>query len=197
MNRIKLNKIGILGGTFDPVHYGHLETAKSLMKIRNLSKIIFVPCNISPHKTGIASSPPEHRLKMLELALANYTGFEYSGYEINKGDISFTLDTLRHFKKLYNNIELIIGFDNIIKFDDWKQPDEIFRLAEVVVMKRKTDTTVAAHKYFRMATFVETPRVDISSTEIRNRIAGGKSIEGLVTPEVEKYIFENKLFNTR
>jgi len=189
------NKIGVLGGTFDPIHLGHLITAQSVLEQRNLRKIIFIPCNISPHKTVIKSAPPQHRLKMLSLALEDYPDFEFSSYEIDKGDVSYTLDTLLELKKTYSKIELIIGFDNLITFDTWREPDKILELADLVVMKRSSDIEIKkAHKYFGEAIYVQTPTIEISSTEIRRRIKQNMTITNLVPDKVKEYIFEHKLY---
>ncbi len=189
------SKIGIIGGTFDPIHIGHLITAQYVLEQRKLQKIIFIPCNISPHKTAIKSTEPFHRLEMLRLALQDYPNFEYSSYEIDKGDISFTLDTLLEFKKTYSEIELIIGFDNLFSFDTWREPDKILELAKLVVMKRSFEKEVKQiHKYFGEANYVQTPTIDISSTEIRKRIRNKQQITGLVPKEVKEYIKKFNLY---
>ncbi len=188
-------KIGILGGTFDPVHIGHLITAQYVLEQRKLQKIIFIPCNISPHKTAIKSTEPFHRLEMLRIALEDYPQFEYSSYELDKGDVSYTLDTLIEFEKSYSDMELIIGFDNLFSFDTWREPDKILELAKLVVMKRSVEKEVKQmHKYFGEAIYVETPTIEISSTEIRRRIIANKPITGLVPENVKEYIQKYKLY---
>ena len=114
-----MKTIGVYGGSFDPIHIGHLVTTRFVYEQRDLGKIIFMPCNISPLKTSNALSSPEHRLKMLELALEPFPFFEVSDYEILKGDVSYTLDTLLELKKTYDSIELIIGYDNLVIFYKW------------------------------------------------------------------------------
>jgi nicotinate-nucleotide adenylyltransferase len=123
-----MSKVGIFGGTFDPIHHGHLITAQSVREIRNLDKIIFIPSFISPHKSDVISVSPEHRLKMLKLAVEGVDFFEVSDYEINREGISYTIDTLKEFKKKYDELEFIIGYDNIFKFHSWKEPDQIILL---------------------------------------------------------------------
>ena len=189
------SKIGIFGGTFDPIHLGHLITAQYVLEQRKLQKIIFIPCNISPHKTMIKSTTSFHRLKMLRIALKDYPYFEYSAYEIDKGEISYTLDTLNELKKNYSEIELIIGFDNLISFDTWREPDKILELAKLVVMKRSVEKEVKQiHKYFGEAIYVQTPTIEISSTEIRRRIIANKPITGLVPEKVKEYIQQFNLY---
>ena len=120
-----MSSIGIIGGTFDPIHFGHLITAQAVKEIRKLEKIIFIPCNISPHKKENESQNSFHRYEMIRQAVQKTKGLEVSDFEINKGGISYTIDTLNYFRKKYQDIELIIGFDNLLKFDSWKDPDEI------------------------------------------------------------------------
>jgi len=187
--------IGILGGTFDPVHIGHLITAQYVLEQRKLQKIIFIPCNISPHKTTIKSTEPFRRLEMLRIALEDYPKFEYSSYELDKGDVSYTLDTLIELGKSYSDIELIIGFDNLFSFDKWREPDKILELAKLVVMKRSVEKEVKQiHKYFGEAIYVDTPTIEISSTEIRRRIIAHKPITGFVPEKVKKYIQQFNLY---
>ena len=184
-----MDAVGIIGGSFDPIHLGHLITAQSILEKRKLSKIIFIPCNISPHKPAFEYSLGIHRIRMLSLALGNFSRFEISDYEINKGEISYTIDTLRHFKEQYDNIELIIGYDNLIVFDEWREPDEILKLATLVVLKRRTDFEIKKlHKYFGEAIYVDTPVIEISATEIRNRVRKNLAIDFLVPEKVNNYI---------
>lgn len=190
-----MSKIGIFGGTFDPIHHGHLITAQSVREIRNLDKIIFIPTYISPHKTNVKTSSPEDRLNMIKLSIEGVDFFEVSDFEIKKHDVSYTVDTLREFKKHYDEIELIIGYDNIFKFYTWKEPDEIMKLARVIVLKRKSSQPVEfIDKYVEQATFVQTRGIEISATDIRHRVHQGLPIHYLVPKEVEKYILEHKLY---
>lgn len=190
-----MNKIGIYGGSFDPIHIGHLITAQRILEIRELSKIIFVPCHISPHKPSFDYSSGEHRSKMISLAIESIPHFEVSDFEVSKGDISYSIDTIRHFKQSCDNIELIIGFDNLISFDTWREPDNILKLAELIVLKRKSEMDIHQfHKYYGEAVFVDTPVIEISSTEIRKRIKENQSIDFLVTEKVKDYIYQNGLY---
>jgi len=128
-----LSTVGIFGGTFDPIHLGHLITAQTLLETRKLKKIIFVPAYIAPHKIKYDYSAPEHRYKMTEMAISSYPYFDISDFEINRDDISYTFNTLVEFYKKYESMELIIGFDNLITFDLWHRPDDILQLADLVV----------------------------------------------------------------
>jgi len=192
-----LKAVGILGGTFDPVHLGHLITAQKVLEIRNLEKIIFIPCNISPHKTEEKFASAEHRLKMLQIAIKGNPHFDYSDIELKRNGISYMVDTLNELKKIYPSLELIIGYDNIEKFHTWKKPDEIISIAKLIVMRRKLDKEVKVKdRFFKSAVFIETPLVDINATNIRDRVKKNLSIEFLVTPAVKNYIFKNNLYKT-
>ncbi|HEX3073007.1 MAG TPA: nicotinate-nucleotide adenylyltransferase [Ignavibacteriales bacterium] len=189
-------KVGVFGGTFDPIHNGHLITAQAVKEIRGLDKIIFIPCYISPHKIDMFTASDGHRLNMINLAIKDIPYFEASPIEIDNQEISYTVDTLRELKKNYEELELIIGYDNILKFDTWKSPDEIMNLAKLIVLKRKVDASLsrAMNKYFGMAEFVDTPVIEISATEIRRRVKRNLPINFLVPPQVASYIQENKLY---
>lgn len=189
-----MKSIGIFGGTFDPIHHGHLITAQAVQEIRGLEKIIFIPAFISPHKTEGEHSAPEHRLRMLHLSFEDGNDFEVDDFEINKKEISYTIDTLHYLKEKYENIELIIGYDNLLVFDKWKAPDEIIKLANLVVLKREVETGEKKNKYFDEAVFVETPAIEISATEIRRRIKEGLSVNYLVPQTVKKYIYDFNLY---
>ena len=190
-----MRAVGIFGGTFDPIHLGHLITAQALREIRELEKIIFIPAFISPHKVNVKSLGAEHRLEMVRLSIEGIPYFDYSGIEINSASISYTVDTLRKLKAKYDDLELIIGYDNIIDFNTWKEPDEILKLAKLIVLKRKTSIEPEKKdKYFNSAIFVETPTIEISSSEIRNRIENNLPINFLVPRKVRQYIYKNNLY---
>lgn len=190
-----MSKVGIFGGTFDPIHLGHLITAQSVKEIRNLDKIIFIPAFISPHKTDAKPSSPEDRLKMIKIAVDGIPFFDCSDIEVNKGGISYTVDTLRELKKYYDKIEFIIGYDNIFTFHTWKEPDEIFKLADVIVLKRKSSHPPQFEdKYYQQAVFVQTRGIEISATDIRERVKSGMPINFLVPPKVMEYIYTHKLY---
>ncbi|AFN75676.1 nicotinate (nicotinamide) nucleotide adenylyltransferase [Melioribacter roseus P3M-2] len=188
-------KVGIFGGTFDPIHIGHLITTQYVLEKRKLDKIIFVPCHISPHKTDKNSSNPIHRLNMLRLAIEDIPYFDLTDYEIRKGNISYTYDTIVELRKTYANIELIIGYDNLVVFDKWHNPDKIVELAKLVVMKRVIDKeTGTKNKYFENAIILDTPTIEISSSELRERIKNNLPVSFMVPPKVEEYIRKINLY---
>ena len=192
-----MTKVGIFGGTFDPIHNGHIITMQKLLEIRGLDKIIIIPCNISPHKLLNNGSEAVHRLNMVNLVYEGNPNFEISDYEINNKEISYTYKTLHYFKKKYSEIELIIGFDNLVVFDEWIEPDDIVKNAKLIVMKRTSLNEIHANRFFEYAEFVETPVIDISSTEIRERVRKRLSIQGFVPESVQNYIYSNNLYSAK
>lgn len=190
-----MSKVGIFGGTFDPIHLGHLITAQSVREIRNLEKIIFIPAFISPHKSDVKTTSAEDRSNMIKLAIDGIAFFDYSDIEIKKGGVSYTIDTLKELKKIYNEMEIIIGYDNIFSFHTWKEPDEIMKLAKIVVLKRKSSHPPQFEdKYYHQAVFVQTRGIEISATDIRERVRNKMPINFLVPPAVMEYIYKHKLY---
>jgi len=190
-----MSKVGIFGGTFDPIHLGHLITAQSVRELRNLEKIIFIPAFISPHKSNAKTSSPEDRLNMIKLAADSISFFDFSDIEVKKGGVSFTVDTLRELKRKYSELEFIIGYDNIFTFHTWKEPDEIFKLAKIIVLKRKSSHPPQfKDKYYRQAVFVQTRGIEISATDIRERVKNRMPINFLVPPAVMEYIYKHNLY---
>jgi nicotinate-nucleotide adenylyltransferase len=132
---------------------------------------------------------------MIELAISDLKGFEVNDYELKKGGISYTIDTLRKLKESDNNLELIIGFDNLVKFDTWKNPNEILELVKVVVMRRKIDVIPEKkNKYFDKAILVDTPSIEINATQIRKRVKDDLMIDFLVPKKVKEYIYDLNLY---
>ncbi len=190
-----MSAVGIFGGTFDPIHLGHLITAQAVRELRKLDKIIFIPAFISPHKTEVHVLDAVHRLNMLKLSIEDTEYFVYSDIELRNEKISYSIETIRQLKEKYKKLELIIGYDNIFDFKTWKEPDEIIRLVKLVVLKRKTSIEPDyKDKYYQSAVFVETPTIEISSSEIRRRVLKGLPITHLVTDKVRKYINDNNLY---
>ena len=188
--------IGLLGGTFDPIHNGHLITARVVLEIRGYDKIILFPCSISPHKQGVKTADNFDRLNMVRAAIENDNNFEVSDYELMLGGVSYTIDTLKHFKDNYNEIELIIGYDNLAKFDTWKDYQEILKLTNLVVMKRSSDNLKVENKIvLEKAIIVDTPTIEISSSGIRERIKNNLPIDNLVPESVQKYIYNNGIYS--
>jgi len=187
--------VGIYGGAFDPIHNGHLITVQSVFEKRNLKKIIFVPAYISPLKTDQKHAESKHRLKMVELAIEDKPEFISTDIELKRKDVSYTIDTLKEFKKSYDDIELIIGYDNLVVFHKWYKPDKILELCKLVVLRREVDEEPKEkNKYYNKAELLDTPTINISSTDIRLRLANDLPIDDLVPLKVKEYIYKNGLY---
>jgi nicotinate-nucleotide adenylyltransferase len=192
-------KIGIFGGTFNPPHYGHLIVAEFIREEVGLDKIIFIPCSIPPHKQNneylsqIAS--PEHRFEMVKLAIIGNKFFEVSDIEINRGGVSYTIDTVNYFVSNFpeEKFYLLIGADQFAEFHTWRKPDEIVQKVNLIVFNRP-GFVIPKTEFSKFATFITIPNIEISASTIRKRIRHGKSIKYLVPPAVEEYIFVNKLY---
>ena len=194
-----MNKIGIFGGSFNPPHFGHLILAERCRELLQLDKIIFIPAYISPHKTNKNVVNPTDRLKMLKLAIKRNPYFDYSDIEIKRKGKSFTYDTLVSLLNKYTNskLYLLIGMDNYNDFCNWKNYKEILQLCKVVVINRRTTKNKRIENsnidYSRFI-FVDTLILDISSTEIRNRIKKKLSIRYYTTENVKNFIVKNNLY---
>ncbi len=189
-----MKAVGILGGTFDPIHLGHLICAQYVLENRNLEKIIFIPCKISPHKTNVTSADGKHRMEMIKLAITDIPYFESSDYEVQNDGISYTINTLQYLKNKYEKLELIIGEDNFLKLDTWKQPEEIIQLSTVLVLKRDIHAAQKENKFAKSVVYLNSPKIDISATDIRRRVQNNQPINFLVTEKVRRYIYTNNLY---
>ncbi len=188
-----LSKIGLFGGTFDPIHIGHLIVAEWVWDALALDTVFFIPNNIHPFQKRQSISAGDLRLKMLELAIRSFPQFQISPYELQRKEVSYTIDTLRYFRKQYPNAQLnvIIGADNLADFDKWKEPQAILQEAQLVVYNRKG----AAKKIDAPnIVYLETPHIEISSTQIRERLRNGRSCQALLPADVYRFIVDNGLY---
>lgn len=192
-----MKRIGIFGGTFDPIHLGHLIIVESASEILNLDEILFVPTGIPPHKKINGLTDRETRFRMVSEAVRSNPKFKASDIEIYKETECYTIETLRELQGENNSNDkyfLLIGMDSGKDFFNWKEPHEILKLAKVVAMRRhgydseniSTDLSV-----------IDTPVIDISASDIRKRVRENKSIKYKVTSEVEKIIYELNLYKDR
>lgn len=189
--------IGIFGGTFDPVHIGHLILAERAREELQLGAVVFVPAHLPPHKAiGRLGASAVNRREMLDLAVASNTRFIVSDHEIERGGISYTVDTLRYFTNLLPRAEitLLLGGDNARDFSKWHEPEEIARLARVAVWDRPEfrlpEELLPGVGFERIGS----PLFDISSTEIRERVASGRSIRYMTPDTVIEYINKYGLY---
>lgn len=186
--------IGILGGTFDPIHNGHLAIAHAALEKLQLDHIEFIPCFLPPHRTKPLATPAQ-RLAMLELAVKINPRFIINPIEMQLKNISYTVDTLKMLKE--NNPDVIyyyiIGADAFLKFNTWKNPEEILTLAKLVVINRD-EIDIDTADYSGEIILLPIEPIYISATEIRHKIKQGeKNIHGL-PKDVEKYIIDNGLY---
>ncbi|MBL7158044.1 MAG: nicotinate (nicotinamide) nucleotide adenylyltransferase [Candidatus Omnitrophica bacterium] len=184
-------RIGILGGTFNPVHNGHLYIAQEARKKLSLNKVVFVPAHIPPHKKIKGNATAINRVRMLKLALKRRKGFSFSLYEIRKKGVSYSVDTLKYFRKKYGKhtkLFFIIGSDWAGGLKGWKKAQELARLAVFVIAPRPGFKRKKVVKTLRIA------RKDISSSEIRKRVKNGKAVKNLIPKSVAKYIYRKKIY---
>lgn len=184
---------GILGGSFDPVHHGHLIAADRAAEALGLDVVVFVPCARQPLKSQDPAANAEQRLAMLRLATAGYARFRIDGLELERPAPSYTVDTLRVLRARWpdERLVLILGADAAAGLARWRAADEVARLAEIAALTRPgaPDVSSAFVKHL-----VATPAIEISASDIRARCLTGKSIRYLVPETVEKYIAKHQLY---
>lgn len=193
---MRRKKIGILGGTFDPPHIAHLIIAQEALKQLRLDQVWFIPCYIPPHKRADRISSPKHRLQMLKLAVLNNPEFRVSDLELRRKGISYTVDTLREIGLQWPQtaLYLILGSDNLRFLSGWKKPEEIFSLAKVVLAKRPGSELGRANVWVKKSVLIEAPLLEISSSQIREKVRRGEKISFWVPERVEKYIEKHRLY---
>ncbi len=201
-------KIGIMGGTFDPIHNGHLEIAKAAFKQFDLDRVWFMPNGNPPHK-ALASigSSIENRLQMVELAIEEYPGFCLEVFEARKKSISCSYKTMEHFTKIYpaDDFYFIIGADSLFAVDKWVHPERLFPTCTILAAYRNEMDTkdkmeeqmhYLRERYHAQCELLVSPLIDISSSNLRKRIKEGKSIKGFVPEKVEEYIKKECLYGS-
>jgi len=192
-------RIGLYGGTFDPVHVGHLMVAEQARTELELQRVFFVLSPNPPHKSTAVISPVAYRLNMLQLALSDQPQFEVSTAELERAGVSYTVETLRHFRSRPEftaaELFLIIGADSLLELKNWREPQAIISMARLAVYLRPgLDWRQTPPPFLQAAHLLNGPPVDISATDIRRRCSRGLSIRDLVPATVGNYILENKLY---
>lgn len=197
-------RVGIYGGTFAPIHNGHIEAAKAFMVQMKLDYLYIIPAYLPPHKSIDSSDDPEHRLRMCDLAFSRVDGVIVSDMEIRRGGRSFTYDTLAELVGEDKKLFLLCGTDMVLTFDKWYRYEDIFKMCYPVYVRREKDRiidnkivqkiTEYYNKYGVMFRKIITDPIEISSTQIREAVAKGGDISRFVPSSVEKYIKENGLY---
>jgi nicotinate-nucleotide adenylyltransferase len=197
-------KIGILGGSFDPIHIGHITLAEYVREGAELDKIILLPAYESPFKIGMSGAGDRHRLNMTRLAAEGNEYFEVSSYDVDKGKVSYSVDLMSELQHMHpdDRLYFIAGTDSFLGIEKWRKADELLRKYGFVVGTRPgyKDEELAAHVKHITETYgtevivVRIPKLDVSSTDIRKRCSRGRSIKYLVPKKVEEYINANKLY---
>ncbi len=207
-------RIGILGGTFNPIHIGHIRGAISTYETFLLDKMIFLPTGIPPHKKDDVANA-EYRYEMIKLSIDELNFCEVSRYEIDSNKVSYTIDSVRYFKNAYPDDELffIVGTDAFYYLSSWKDYKDLIELVSFIVVRRpEYDTQIILNKYRNIVNFQEVkkkakysakpktvyiytpPAFDVSSSAIRNKIKRDECIKYLVPEKVEKFIIEKGLY---
>ena len=185
-------RLGVLGGSFNPPHIGHLVIASDAYEALRLDKLLVIPAAANPLKGVDAAASPEQRLEMVKLTFGGDPRFEVSAMELERGGLSYMVDTLEALAASHPGDELILllGVDAVGALDKWKRPDRIRELARLVALGRG-DEGKSLPADVQMVT---TRRIDVSSTEIRSRLSAGMPVKGFVAESVEAFIFAAKLY---
>jgi nicotinate-nucleotide adenylyltransferase len=190
-----MQRIGLFGGSFDPVHLGHLLVAQAVIEELGLERLFFIPAAQSPFKPESKSAAASSRLQLLRLALAGKTNCEIDEQEIRRGGVSYTIETLRDYVRRFPKAELfyLIGADNVAKLNEWREAGELAKLAEFVAIPRPGGATSNFPPPFRGRTLKGFP-LGVSSSEIRARVKAGLPIDHLVPPPVAEAIRNDRLY---
>ncbi|MCI0546690.1 MAG: nicotinate-nucleotide adenylyltransferase [Candidatus Rokubacteria bacterium] len=194
---------GVLGGSFDPIHLGHVAAAEAALRLRRLDRVLLVPAGLAPHKAAGAASF-EHRLAMAKLAAEGRPGLEVLDLEGRRPGPSYTVDTLRELRRLDPGaaLELLVGADMLLDLPRWKRAEEVVRAAQVVAFGRPGAASEGARRAFDEAfgpgshVWLDFSPMDASSTAIRRRLMAGEAVQGLLDPAVEAYLRRHGLYGT-
>lgn len=190
-----MQRIGLFGGSFDPVHTGHLLLAQAAIEELGLTRLCFILAAQSPFKVGQTFAPAEVRLQMLRLALAGRTNCEVDEQEINRGGVSFAIDTVRDYEQRFPRAELfyLVGADHVANLPKWRDAAELAKLAEFAVIPRPGTEAVTLPPPFRGRT-LNGFALGVSASQIRTRVKAGQTIEHLVPTPVAEAVRNNQLY---
>lgn len=197
-----MNRLGLLGGTFDPPHYGHLVLAEQARIQLGLDRVLFIPAAQPPHKPAAEVAPIEHRLNMLALAIAGNPFFEISRADIDRPGPHYTVDLLIHLRAIYPDAEFffLMGSDSLVDLPRWRDPHRLIQMTWLAVMPRPGYVVhmplleQALPGISKRLLWLDAPFLDIASHDLRRRVKSGGSIRYLVPPEVEAYIYAHRLY---
>lgn len=193
-----MKRLGLLGGTFDPPHYGHLVAAQEVAWRLELDRVLFLPAHQNPLKAGESSSSAEDRCEMVRLAIADNATLELSRLDVDRPPPSYTVDLLRLLHTPHCELFFIGGADILPELPRWRAPDEILRLARLVVVNRPgappPDIAALEPGARERVEIVRVPGVAIAARELRRRVRSGQPIRYLVPPAVEQYILDHGLY---
>lgn len=192
-------KIGLFGGTFDPPHLGHVRLALYVLNEKNLQKVILVPSYKTPYEDKESVVSFEHRFNMVNIAVETHPELELSDIEGKRGGESYTIDTIRQLKKLYDlsseELFLIVGADSFQRISEWKEPESILSESRVCVLKRNDIDSVSYNEqYLKKAELLENDFYDVSSSELRMKLAAGDDLGNLIDERVIEYMRKNVLY---
>ena len=194
-------RLGLMGGTFDPIHYGHLVTAETARTHFFLDEVVFVPSGRPPHKLGGNTSGGEDRLMMTQMAVVDNPGFNVSDMELRRQGLSYSIDTVREFLRLYGpatQLFFITGADAILQIASWHEADRLLQLCTFIAATRPgfdlRELDRLPQEWRRHIRLFEIPALAISSTDIRRRVAAGETIKYLLPEQVEHYISRRGLY---
>jgi len=197
-------RVGVFGGTFDPIHLGHLAAARSIRTTLKLDKVIFVPAGQPWMKAGTPVSPVDDRVEMVRLAVARRKAFELSTIEADRAGPSYAVDTMATLRRQLgsgSDLFFLLGSDALMDIAKWREPQRLMQLCQLVAFARPgfrlpvmSDLEGAVPGVSQRVVFVEVPQRDIRATDIRQRVAEGRSIQRLVPRAVERYILEHGIY---
>ena len=190
-----MQRIGLFGGSFNPVHLGHLLVAQAAREELQLSRLFFIPAAQSPFKPGVELAPPGERSRLLRLALAGQTDCKVDEQEIKRGGVSYTIDTVRDYSRRFAGAHLfyLIGADHVPQLPKWRDADELARLIEFVVIPRPGQAVAPFPRPFRGGALAGFP-LGVSSSQVRERVKAGLPVDLLVGSRVAEAIRNNRLY---
>lgn len=192
-------EVGLFGGTFNPIHNAHLEVAQNAINQFGFEKVIFIPSKLPPHKQAKKIPAPEIRYQMVQLAIQPNPKFDISSIELNREGPSYTIDTVKEYKKRVDDLAFIVGADNLSEIETWKSPHQLLECCPFIVAPRggvgkdHFQGDIFKGKDIR---FLDMAEIELSSTEIRQRYKQGLAVDNLLPQAVKNYIEEQQLYRS-